>query len=214
MTAAVRAYDAGELKGIAKRWLRLRFPEADILEEFSVAEYGAGLIDVAAILPTEIVGVEIKGAGDSAARLGLQGGMYSRICRRSYLLCCPSVEEKCQRQRPYGWGPLSLTAPRHAFMAERCVETGIWSFHPKPDSRGLGLAPAALAAMVWVHEYGELRRHLPLSVPIGRKKDETIRLVSSYAALPDIERAVCATLRARNWERKDCDRGLRPARAA
>lgn len=51
---------ADDLKPLAAAWLRTRFPDAHIAYELSLAEYGGAQIDVGAICPDQIVGVEIK----------------------------------------------------------------------------------------------------------------------------------------------------------
>ena len=70
---------APELLPLAVDWLAETYPGSIIVTELSVADWGGALVDVAAITETEIVGVEIKGDGDSPARLKLQGMAYGRV---------------------------------------------------------------------------------------------------------------------------------------
>lgn len=99
---------AVELRELAIDWLKSAHPDSIIVTELSVADWGAASIDVAAITPTHIVGVEIKGEGDSPARLDRQGITYGMVAREMWLLCAPSLQEKCFARRPRGWGRLEL----------------------------------------------------------------------------------------------------------
>jgi hypothetical protein len=200
---------AAELKAIAKVWLRRQYPEAHILEEFSVAEYGGALVDVAAICEDQIVGVEIKGDGDSAARLKLQGQMYSRVCRTMYLLPSPDLLKKCDQQKPPEWEMLRPPgAPEDPYRSRLvCADSGIqWgSIYAKKTgpyrATGYGLAPAALAAMLWTTEYGVFKSHIEEKAftALPHRKSDFIRFVSGRYSLDQLEPAVCRTLRARTW---------------
>jgi len=199
---------ADELKPLAVDWLRARFPEAHITCELSLAEYGGALIDVGAICSDQIVGVEIKGDGDSASRLKLQGQMYSRVCRSVYLLPSLDLLKSCKKHIPPEWrmlvppgGDLGVHSSRRL-----CPDSGIsWgstygSADPK-RGEGYGLSPAALAAMVWTTEYGAFRYHIQEKhfTALPSRKADFIRFVAERYPLPVIETAVCATLRERNW---------------
>ena len=91
---------APELRDLTIAWLRARHPEAIIVPELSVADWGGASIDVAAITPTHIVGVEIKAEGDSPSRLDLQGAVYPRVAREMWLLPDESIREKCFAKKP------------------------------------------------------------------------------------------------------------------
>ena len=101
---------ADELTELAIRWLQSQHPDAYITTELSVAEWGGASVDVAAITLSEIVGVEIKGEGDSPTRLELQGLTYGRVCRRMWLLPTPegTLAERCAKKKPKGWGTLAV----------------------------------------------------------------------------------------------------------
>lgn len=99
---------ASELRNLAIDWLKSAHPDSIIVTELSVADWGAASIDVAAITPTHIVGVEIKGNGDSPTRLDRQGITYGMVAREMWLLCSPSLQQKCFSRRPRGWGRLEL----------------------------------------------------------------------------------------------------------
>lgn len=99
---------AADLLELAITWLGKQYQDAVIVPELSVADWGGASIDVAAITENEIVGVEIKGEGDSPARLDLQEHVYGRVARRMWLLPDESVREKVFARRPRGWGKLEV----------------------------------------------------------------------------------------------------------
>lgn len=190
---------AQELTDLAAQWLRKRHPQALIVREFSVSEYGGALVDVAAILEREIVAVEVKGEGDSPARLPLQGMMYSRACRSVYLLSAPSMQERCAKHLPPGWGMLSPEKQNGygwRSVADLFAKSGC--------DKGYGLAPVTLAAMPWTTEYGRFSAELGWSVP--SRKAACIKAVARHEPVEKIEAAVCGVLRRRDWQGKSVDR--------
>jgi len=185
---------APELTDIAETWLRGMYPQAHIVREFSVSEYGGALIDVAAIIEDQIVAVEVKGDGDSPTRLALQGMMYSRVCRSIFLLASPDLKKRCDKHRPRGWGTLSVEPQDHYGWSQ---ESGLWVRRDHDQKTGYGLASVALAAIPWTREYGVFSGELGWSVP--KTKSDCIRAVAEHEPLPNIERAVCSVLRSRDW---------------
>jgi len=197
-----------ELRTKAKAWLRAKYPDALITHEFSVAEYGGALVDVAAILPDQIIGIEIKGEGDSPTRLGLQGGMYSRVCRTMYLLADESIQKRCLAARPLGWGELLIDNGRADYTKyELCPASGLMHYkYSSPDKTGYGLAAAALAAMPWTKEYPAFSAALGYDVTHLRKSD-CIGFVMGRSSVRAIEKAVCAVLMKREWDFKEVEAG-------
>ena len=187
--------NAAELT-MAEDWLREAHPTAHIVREFSVSEYGGALVDVAAILEDRIVGVEVKGEGDSPTRLPLQGMMYSRVCRSVFLLAAPSLRTRCAKHCPPGWGQLSIE-PESAYGWKQ--SGAIWCKRHHDQDKGYGLAPVALAAMPWTNEYGAFSAAIGWTVP--KRKSDCIRAVAQHEPLPKIERAVCHVLRNRIWSK-------------
>lgn len=186
--AEAKSYTASELLDFAFTWLRQKHPEAVIVEEFSVGEWGKAIVDVAAILNDRIVGVEIKGAGDSATRLPLQGAMYSRVCREMFLLPTPELAASCVKKLPHGWNVLKIwDHPGH---------TTRLGFDMQPDhGKGYGLSSVALAAMPWTKEYKRFGRALGSQIPT--RKEVCIDTVARTCPVTDIEVAVCQVLRQR-----------------
>lgn len=197
---------AAELREKAKLWLRAKYPDALILHELSLAEYGGALVDVAAITPDRIVGVEIKGEGDGPTRLMRQGYLYSRICRSMFILCDQGVWSKCAKHVPDGWGVLELSPPEDKFNNYKiCEASGLATYkYRTPDETGYGLASAALAAMPWTKEYRQFELLVKANLP--ETKAKFIGAVAEKYPVRTIERAVCGVLRQRNWEGKPVDR--------
>lgn len=201
-------YSADGLKAFAKLWLRRRYPDALIVEEFSLAEYGGALIDVAAIRSDHIVGVEIKGEGDSPARLALQGMMYSRICREIWLLTAPSLAKRCRNKLPPGWGVIETGWAEICHIAhdESSNETAVGRpYRETPETNGLGLSAGALAAMPWTREYPAFANAIQCGSLPRRKQDFIVGCAARFPT-PDIEKAVCTTLHSRSWWPKVVDR--------
>lgn len=196
---------APELTELAVVWLRARFPDAHIRRELALGAYGAAQIDVAAICPDQIVGVEIKGDGDSPSRLKLQGAMYGRVCRQVYLLPSPSLLEKCDKQKPPEWVMLyPPSADRNRLT--KCEDSGIlyptdYRTQRLRRGAGLGLAPAALVDVIWASEISSLRMRLPDRGNINwpKQKSALVDCAIQHFTLPEIEFAVCKTLLQRSW---------------
>lgn len=209
---------ATELREKAKKWLRGRYPQAHILHELSLAEYGGALVDVAAILPDQIVGVEIKGEGDSHTRLALQGGMYSRVCRTMHILADESIREKCHAAAPKEWGRVLTATGRESPLSYAVCEASglcVSKYNNHHDTSGYALAPVALAAMPWTKEYPAFQLALGMGLTgLPRTKAKCIEYVVANFPLRKIEQAVCEVLRARNWEIKAVDRPVSTEQAA
>lgn len=207
------------LTELAAQWLRARLPEAHIVREFSCAAYGGALIDVAAICEDQIIGVEVKGEGDSPSRLKLQGNMYSRVCRQVYLLPSPDLQDRCIKHCPPEWQIITTKTFDSWAGLNKCADTDIYypknmrSLQPWSLVRGdgYGLAPAALTELVWTKEYRKFAHALEPYSGLPRKKADALRAVCKHFPVDTVERAVCSTLRRRNWEMKPVDK---PAEAA
>lgn len=192
-----------ELRELAKLWLRNKHPDALILHELSVAEFGGAMVDVAAITPTQIIGVEVKGDGDGPSRLMRQGYMYSRVCRTMHILCDPAVWEKCAKHVPEGWGVIEMAPDETKFgNYDVCPLSNLATYkYRTADETGYGLAPVALAAMPWTKEYREFELALKTNLP--EHKAKCVASVAERFPLRKIEAAVCHVLRKRNWYAKD-----------
>lgn len=178
-------YRADDLKIMALHWLRGRYPGALLIPEFCAAKYGDAMIDVAAVTDTELIGIEIKGDGDSPARLERQGWVYSRTATRMYLLPSPSLLTAAQKHRPRGWG--LITVRDHA------LECGWHKLDKLPN------APAALLDILWKPELLRAGRACGLSLNRSAPVYKIAEKIAEAAPLGRIRSAVLAELLARDW---------------
>ena len=186
---------APELCDLASDWLAARYPDALIVRELSVGKWGKALIDIAAILQDRIVGVEIKGEGDSPARLELQGHVYSRVASHMFLLTAPSLDKAQEKHRPGGWWPLRVVGGQIDCGKLGVVESWghVWTAEQLPN------APASLLECLITRELKLLGRVLTPSIDIGRTVPTMIAAISENAPLANIRAGVCKALRARDW---------------
>jgi hypothetical protein len=183
---------------MAEEWLASRSDVETIIHEFSVADWGGASVDVAAITPTHIVGVEIKGEGDSPARLALQGCMYSRVVKEMWLLPSPVIAEKIDAKRPRGWARLEV-------HEGRVRPENKWSFgsvyEPVPHSFSNHLCAGVMCETLWRDELYAIAKSAGLAPRSrARVKDLTDLLVNNLTTHQIHERMVEA-LRRRAWRR-------------
>jgi hypothetical protein len=186
---------AGELKALAIDWLASTYPGSLIVPELSIGTWGAALLDVAAVTESEIIGVEIKGEGDSPARLPLQAAIYSKAATRMFLLPCPELEERCFKRIPDAWGRLTA---RSGIIVPALDE---WD-RPKLAKR-LCTAPAQLLQCLWRDELDAIARDE--AIITGKADVETLRWeLAERIPLEKLREHVCYALRHRRW---NTDRG-------
>lgn len=188
-------YPAERLCAMASDWLAERYPGSLIIREFSVGTWGSALIDIAAVTEREIVGVEIKGDGDSPARLKLQTALYSKAATKMWLLAAPSIAARCEAASWDGWGVLrvdddgSLTNMGQSFRSE---------------ARKLPTAPFQLLQALWADE---------LRYIAGAGLSGSCEAVRAYLAdnmpLAKLVPAVCERLRARDWQKRNLGHKIR-----
>ncbi len=180
-------FKADRLKILALHWLRAKYPEALLIPEFAAAKYGDAMIDVAAILPLEVIGIEIKGDGDSMARLQRQGWVYARTASKMYLLPAPSLLRAAEKHCPLDWGLLNVASTRI---------TGHWT---RP--RKLKNSPAALLDILWKEELiragSSCGISLKRSEPVYKLADQ----LAEAAPLLHIRMAVTNQLLGRDWSK-------------
>lgn len=184
-------WPAARLTEMAADWLRIRFPGALIVPEFVCGALASARIDVAAITSQGIHGIEIKGDGDTHARLASQGPLFLGVCSTVRLLCSPNCP-KILEHTPAGWGRFEIENGR--------LDDG---GYPQYDFL---LAPRQLLCTIWREELIAL--HIKF---FGRKpamkyyRGQSVAVLGAEVAenipLKDIRAGVCATLRARDWSK-------------
>ncbi len=186
---------ADELTDLGIEWLLRRFPEATIVREMSVSDWGGALVDIAAITATEIVGIEIKGEGDSPARLPLQRAVYGRVVRRMWLLPDVSLKASCIKKAPKGWGLLEVCGGKISVHKTRIARTQKL------------LCPYSMCGTLWRDELYEVARLNNVTFKgRGYVRDITEAIVHQLPA-PTIHDAMIRELRHRKW-RKPVINGL------
>ena len=186
-------FPAGRLKIMALHWLRRQYPDALLTTELAVAKYGDAMLDVAAVTETEIVGVEVKGDGDSASRLERQGWTYARSARWMWLLPAPSLRSSATKKKPVGWG---LLEPNGDMLLER------------HRANLLPNAPAALVDILWKPELVKVAAEF--GVPINKKSGCHLIADAVAEAVPlgKLRPTVCRFLRERRWSDLRRDGGM------
>ena len=189
--AGSACWPTGRLKVAALHWLRARYPAALLLCEFGLGGYGeGGQMDVVALTGEELIGVEVKGDGDSPARLPLQGVRYAQVSTDVWLLPSPSIARRCRRQRPNGWGLLQIDD--HGQVQIGC--------HPCTSKRVRSLnSAAALWSTLWVPEQKAV--HRLIAQVDGRAATVPKEQVPEVVPLGLIREHVLRALRERDWWR-------------
>lgn len=194
--ASGAGWKAARLCDLASDWLATRYPNALIVRELSVGKWGKALIDIAAITPDHIIGIEIKGDGDSGARLELQGHAYSRVATHMFLLTAPSLDGIAAKHKPADWWHLRVEAGE--IVAGRLDH--VWYAGARPDGpASLPNAPAQLLECLITRELKILARELCPTIDCGRTVPALIHAISENAPLAEVRRGVCAALRVRDW---------------
>lgn len=184
---------AADILPLAIDWLANRYPQSLIVPELSVGTWGAALLDVAAITETEIIGVEIKGEGDSPARMPLQASIYSKAATRMFFLPCPQLEERCFKHLPPAWGRLSVGSGRIEQVLRPWQER---TQNVEPEE--LCVAPAQLLQCLWRDELDLIATRC--AVITGKVGVEKLRWeLAEQVPLRTLKREVCDALLHRKW---------------
>ncbi len=180
-------FPAAKLTLMALHWLRSEYPDALLTTELCTEKYAAARLDVGAITEQDIMGVEVKGDGDSAARLNRQGWVYSRSASRMWLLAAPSLRDRVRKHKPFGWNDLYPS------------DNGLTCPYVRPQR--LRNAPAALLDILWKDEL--LAVSGQLGVPCMRTwlVHDIAEKVAETAPLGALRGAVCGALLARDWRK-------------
>jgi len=213
--------NAKELTELAISWLSATHPDSILVTELSVADWGGASIDVAAITPTHIVGVEIKGEGDSPTRLDRQGLAYGMVAREMWLLCDESIRSKCFARKPSGWGRLEIWEDA-VRPWNRSTKLGEWvstgpnsGYVPtvrddstyEPDvARVAGhLCPRILCETLWRDELYEIARHHKLKMTTRATVEPLREVICEQLPVSLIHTAMITALRNREWKKRIID---------
>lgn len=221
---------AKELCDLAIEWLKSEYPGSIIVTELSVEDWGGARIDVAAITDEEIVGIEIKGEGDSPTRLDLQGLVYSRVARRMWLLCTPegTLAERCAKKKPTGWGTLEVhegtvrpvNVAKKLGPVEKLATGGTqqsWVVDHddyKPDEAGLNMRQCiwAMCGTLWRDELYEIARLNGVKVTGRAYVGALTDAICEQLPVPKMHDLMIEELRRRIWRKPVIDTRSRPPR--
>lgn len=206
-----------ELKELAINWMRRELAPCLIVGELSVADWGGASIDLAAVMQDRIVGVEIKGQGDSPSRLPLQGCMYSRVAEEMWLLPSPLIEDKCRANRPRYWGTLEvregIVRPRNKrtiFVTEKMDDGSRVSRHQEdpdnyePTSAGRSpyLCAMSMLESLWKEELRAIASRYNLTNLRSFSTDPLRDMILDALPVPVIHREMVRALNERQWINK------------
>lgn len=198
-------WTAKRLCDLASDFLAARYPGALIVRDLSIGNWGSALLDIAAITDDEIVGIEIKGEGDSHARLERQGWIYSQVATRMALLPAPALEASTGKRLPEGWLYLRLSGGELEYPRWTWAKEKLW---PR-----LGNSPAKLCETLCGRELKAIAKRLLLHAPGMTRVDQWVGALAENVPLADLRRQVCAELRGRDWLKYDRQTGRhRPER--
>lgn len=174
---------ADALTDLASTWLAERYPDALIIRELSIGAWGSAVLDVAAIMPNEIIGCEIKGEGDTVKRLAMQEALYSKAATRMFLLADESLALKCKKElRGLGW---SVRVPGE----------GLPTVIPRMHN-----APAQLLEALIGDELKRICKTLGEAVPKSGSVVQTmLDTLSENYPLSTLRPLTCRALRERDW---------------
>lgn len=211
---------AADLTKLAKDWLVIQYPESVIVTEFSVASWGGASIDIAAITADEIIGVEIKGEGDSPSRLPLQGHIYSRVASRMWLLPDASIELRCEKVRPSGWGRLEVFGHkirpfnRHTINGDKIkVNNGCHIYEtynrirsedeyiPSEANPIIVKCPWAMCGTLWRDELYDLAIRCGIILTKSARENEIVDAITSKLPAPQINKEMIRALNNRQWRK-------------
>lgn len=184
---------APQLLELAKIYLAARYPDALLVPELSIGSWGKALLDVAAITETEIIGVEIKGDGDSPARIPLQAAVYSKAATRMYILPAPSIEQACFRHSPECWARLKVGGDG---LIERFLPS-VW--HKDEEPPLLCTAPRQLLQCLWKEELYDIAHRHGVFTTRRATATDLLDFVSEDLPLKVLRAETCRALRERKW---------------
>jgi len=194
VTAPDAGYTAAFLAKSAIPWLRKRYPDSVIIEEFVCGTAGAARIDLAVFTDTDIHGIEIKGDGDKPDRLVAQGTLYSTVCTEVHLLPSPNFLRertglsKWWKALPDWWGLVELNE-----------DTGNLNIRKHAPKSPL-LSPESLGNLLWAVELRDACKEARIKVKASWNRQRCIDALVESQTLPVIKRLVASRIKKRDWK--------------
>lgn len=182
-----RLWPAKRLTALGVTWLQERFPGALIVPEFVCGTGGEARIDLAAITREGIYGVEVKGEGDTHARLATQGPAFSAVCSNTWLLPAPTLPKMAERL-PYGWSILEAAD-------DGSLRDVGYTLH-----KDWSVAPKRLLSVLWRGELMKLTTRFRVGVSKRARVMDIIAEVAELVPLREIRNGVCDMLLKRDWK--------------
>jgi len=204
------------LADMAVEWLRTTHPEADIVTELSVMDYGGANIDVAAITKSHIIGVECKGSTDDTRRLDRQGIAYGLVAREMWLLPAPGKEETYARYRPNQWSMLEVhdgacrprnTATKlgekikvkHGYRYDQIRDDS--RYHPERPRLNYAQCPRFMCETLWRDELYTIARDYGLCKAGRATVGFLTDLICENLPVGMVHAAMVDALRSREWRK-------------
>jgi len=178
-----------DMRDLVVRRLRELRPEARIIHEVNCGGSGSPRIDVVAVSPEELIGVEIKSERDSLDRLEHQVGHFRE--RFHLVLCLHDVHRK---------GPLYYRARGDEMWRYPVESPKEWKLHRFARIPASG---ANLLWMLWHDELVDVSRRAEISVPARAGRKKMIVALTLDLTGRRIHREVCRCLRRRRFAEAD-----------
>jgi len=173
--------------------------------------------------------VEIKGTGDSPARLDRQGIAYGMVVREMWLLPCPTLRDKCWAKRPPNWGRLEIwngavrPLNRATKMGEK-ITTKTSTYYPavrdddryEPEQAPIAghLTPAAMTGTLWKEELASIAQRCRIEgVTKSSYAHVLAEALEAQMPAPVLHAEMIRELRARQWRKEVIDLRTEEGRA-
>lgn len=188
----------------AIEWLKSQYPDCIIVTEMSVADWGNARIDVAAITDEEMIGIEIKGEGDSPTRLELQGLRYGQVARKMWILCSPegTLAERCYKKIPGYWGILEMV-DGHIQKRVRYQGNNYVNYFEPRDSRQFN--PFAMCETLWRDELYAIARRKNFQPGSRARVSDLTDILVRHLPIYELHAAMIDQLRKRVWKKPVID---------
>ena len=207
-----------EIRDAVVAKLRTVRPGARIIHELNVCGTSSNRIDVVAVTPACIVGVEIKSERDKLDRLGEQWPAFTACCH----VVIVAAHQKHFREYRYAGQPENIPGDMRLnhplFFDDWSLRTNVWPY-PEPGADRWGAGPWhlpirhdldvrqprawSLLSMLWAAELrAECARH---GLPSGQRVTMPSLITSMVWSMTgrEIAEAVCRQLRRRAFAEAD-----------